>query len=83
MINVSLETLGILKQPGPRDPRSVHIAQGLYDHLEEIEMLANEQGQLYQDTRAARQEWCRLVAMLIEVYLGVKDETHDGGTRED
>ena len=65
-----LQGLGILRQTGPREHRSLHAAQAIFDNIAEIEQLAGEQGQLYQDDRAERYEWCRLVAMVIEVYMG-------------
>lgn len=64
-----LEELGILRQPGPREHRSLHAAQAIFDNIAEIERLAGEQGTLYQDDRVERYEWCRLVAMVIEVYI--------------
>lgn len=64
-----LEQLGILRQAGPREHKSVHAAQAIFDNIAEIEQLAGEQGQLYQDDRAERYEWCRLVAMVIEIYI--------------
>ncbi len=64
-----LEGLGILRQAGPREHRSLHAAQAIFENIAEIEQLAGEQGQLYQDDRAERYEWCRLVAMVIEVYI--------------
>ena len=64
-----LEELGILRQAGPREPRSLHAAQAIFEHIAEIEQIAGEQGALYQDDRVERYEWCRLVAMVIEVYI--------------
>ncbi len=64
-----LEGLGILRQAGPREHRSLHAAQAIFDNIAEIEQLAGEQGQLCQDDRVERYEWCRLVAMVIEVYM--------------
>ncbi len=66
---MGLDEYGILKSAGPREHRSLHAAQAIFDNIAEIEQLAGEQGALYQDDRAERYEWCRLVAMVIEVYL--------------
>lgn len=68
-----LAELGILRQAGPREHRSLHAAHAIFDNLAEIEQLAGEQGALYQDYRAERYEWCRLVAMVIEVYMGASE----------
>ena len=70
-----LQELGILRQAGPCEQRSVHAAQAIFDNIAEIEQLAGEQGALYQDDRAERYEWCRLVAMVIEVYMGASERS--------
>ncbi len=73
-----LNELGILRQARPMEHRSLHAAQAIFDNIAEIEQLAGEQGQLYQDDRAERYEWCRLVAMVIEVYMGASERSlHD------
>ncbi len=69
LIRKGLKKYGIFKQEGPREHRSLHAAQAIFENIAEIKQLASEQGQLYQDYRVERYEWCRLVAMVIEAYI--------------
>ena len=63
--------MGNMVTSAPIKSQARIIAERLYTELPDIEMLAAEQGQLYQDERVEKEEWIRLVTELIEYELAL------------
>lgn len=55
--------------PGPLMQLSMDIAEDIYKSKGEIDMLAWENGNLYQSEKADAHEWKRLCALIIEEAL--------------
>lgn len=62
------------KEAGPQLEISRKIACMIHACLNEVEQLAAHQGQMEQDVRSEQYEWCRLVAMIIEMTLQQEKE---------